>query len=103
MPFIVRWPGRVKPGVSNALISQVDFLATFAALAGRSMESATSPDTQNVLPALLGDSPQGRAHLIEHAGGLAVRMGDWKFIPPRPGRQRTQNTAPPVAAARSRW
>ena len=33
VPFIVHWPARVKPGVSAALISQVDFCATFAALA----------------------------------------------------------------------
>jgi arylsulfatase A-like enzyme len=92
VPLIVRWPGRVKPGVSAALISQVDFLATFAALAGTRFESSTSPDTLNMLPALLGNSPKGREHLVEHSGGLAVRQGDWKFIPPRPGPKRTQFT-----------
>ena len=34
VPFVVRWPARVKPGVSDALISQVDLLASFAALVG---------------------------------------------------------------------
>ncbi|HWN94529.1 MAG TPA: arylsulfatase [Methylomirabilota bacterium] len=92
VPFIVRWPGRVKPGVSEALMSQVDFPATFAALAGQKLESKTSPDTQNMLPALLGDSRKGRNSLIEHAGGLAVRLGEWKFIPSRPGVKRTQFT-----------
>jgi arylsulfatase A-like enzyme len=92
VPFIVRWPGRVKPGVSEALISQVDFPATFAALTGQPFESKTSPDTQNVLAALLGDSPKGRDHLVEHSGGLAMRLGDWKYIPQRPGVKRTQFT-----------
>lgn len=92
VPFIVRWPGRVKPGVSDALISQVDFLATFAALTGQKVESKTSPDTQNVLPALLGDSPKGRTQLVEHAGGLALRLGEWKYIPQRPGARVTQFT-----------
>ncbi len=32
VPFIVRWPGRVKPGTSKALVSQIDFVASFAAL-----------------------------------------------------------------------
>src|SRR5688572_11272282 len=81
VPFIVRWPSRVKQGVSDALISQVDFPATFAALVGQKFESKTSPDTQNILPALLGDSPNGRTQLVEHAGGLAIRVGEWKFIP----------------------
>jgi arylsulfatase A-like enzyme len=92
VPFIVRWPGRVKPGVSDALLSQVDFPASFAALVGQTFESKTSPDSQNVLAALLGDSPRGRADLVEHSGGLAVRQGQWKFIPPRPGPKRTQFT-----------
>ncbi len=35
VPFVVRWPARVKPAVSDALISQVDLIATFAALVGR--------------------------------------------------------------------
>jgi arylsulfatase A-like enzyme len=92
VPFIVRWPRRVKPGVSDALMSQVDFPATFAALADQQFDSRTSPDTQNMLPALLGDSRKGRRHLVEHSGGLALRRGEWKVIPPRPGPKRTQFT-----------
>lgn len=93
VPWIVRWPGRVKPGTSAALMSQVDFPATFAALAGTKFESDRAPDTQNMLRALLGESSQGRTNLIEHAGGgIAVRSGDWKFIPKRPGAKRTQFT-----------
>ena len=34
VPFIVRWPGEVKPGVSDAPVSQVDLLASFAAMTG---------------------------------------------------------------------
>ncbi len=92
VPFIVRWPGRVKPGVSDALVSQVDFPATFASLAGREFDAKTSPDSQNVLPALLGDSPTGRTQLIEHSGVVAARSGQWKFIPPRPGIARNKDT-----------
>jgi arylsulfatase A-like enzyme len=93
VPWIVRWPARVKPGVSKALMCQVDFPATFAALAGTKFESDSAPDTQNMMPALLGESEQGRVSLIEHAGGgIAIRAGDWKFIPRRPGPKRNQNT-----------
>jgi len=92
VPFIVRWPGRVQSGVSEALMSQVDFPATFAALAGQKLASRTSPDSQNMMAALLGDSKTGRTSLVEHSGGLAMRLGEWKYIPPRPGVKRTQFT-----------
>ncbi len=92
VPFIVRWPGRVKPGVSDALICQVDFPATFAALTGKDFNAKTSPDSQNILPALLGDSATGRTQLVEHSGGIALRQGAWKFIPKRPGVKRFAET-----------
>jgi len=80
VPFLVRWPDRIKPGASQALISQVDLLATFAALTGRKLPPEAGPDSFNVLPALLGQSPKGRDHVVEHAGLLAIRQGVWKLI-----------------------
>lgn len=81
MPFVLRWPKRVKPAVSDALICQVDLLSSFAALTGQKLSTDAAPDSFNVLPALLGESKTGRDHLVEHANGLALRMGTWKFIP----------------------
>jgi len=81
VPWIVRWPARVKPGVSDALMCQVDFVATFGALAGRTEPVATAPDSENHLSALLGEEPKGRDFLVEHAGGLTLRHGSWKYIP----------------------
>jgi arylsulfatase A-like enzyme len=82
MPLIVRWAGKVKPGISDAIISQVDFPATFAALTGQKPDAATMPDSVNVLPALLGESKAGREQVVEHANALALRVGDWKYLPP---------------------
>ena len=82
MPFIVTWPGRIKPGISDAIVSQVDLFASIAALLGKPMPAGSSDDSQNVLPALLGESDHGRDYQIEEAlGELAIRKGDWKFIP----------------------
>lgn len=92
VPFIVRWPGRVKPGVSGALVSQVDFTASFAALTGQEFKEPTAPDSLNVLPALLGDDPKGRDHLVEQAGPLALREGSWKYIEPAKGPKKNKNT-----------
>ncbi len=85
VPFIVRWPGRVKPGTSKALVSQVDFLTSFATLAGAPARVASAPDSRDLLPALLGNDPVGRESLIEQGGGLAVRRGKWKYIPAADG------------------
>ena len=95
VPFIVRWPARVKPGVSGALVSQVDFLASFAALIGSPLSTPdpSAPDSENILPALLGRSPRGRAALVEQAGArLALRQGSWKYIPPSQGPRVQVNT-----------
>jgi arylsulfatase A-like enzyme len=82
----------VKPGVSDALVCQVDFAASFAALTGQKFEVATAPDSQNMLAALLGESTAGRDSLVEHSGGLALREGTWKLIPVSKGPKRSQGT-----------
>lgn len=81
-PFIVRWPGTVKPGVSDAIVSQVDFIGSFAAFTGQKLADNEAPDSFNVMPALLGKSKRGRDYVIEHARGLAVRTEKWKYIEP---------------------
>lgn len=81
VPFLVRWPARIKPGVSDALMSQVDFCATFATLTGQTLGPNDAPDSHNVLPALLGQSPQGREYVLQHSCKVAIRKGAWKLIP----------------------
>jgi len=82
VPLIVRWPGVVKPGTeSNALLCQVDFLACFARMLGKELPANVAPDSFETLDGLLGKSPAGREHLVEHAGQASLRLGDWKFIP----------------------
>lgn len=80
VPLIVRWPGRVRPGTSEALVSQVDFPASLAALADVTPAAGTVPDSLNMLPALLGTSAHGRDEIVEHAGALALVQGRWKLI-----------------------
>lgn len=92
VPFIVRWPGQVKRGVSNALVSQIDFLTSFAALTKQSLAAADALDSQDVLSALLGKSKTGRAHLVEQAGALSLRVGQWKYIEPSRGQKFNANT-----------
>ena len=99
VPFIVRWPARVKPGVSDALVCQVDLLASFAALTGQTFDAHIAPDSQNQLASLLGESPRGRTSLVEQGGPLALRDGEWKFIPPSNGARLNTNTKTEIGNA----
>jgi arylsulfatase A-like enzyme len=83
VPFVARWPGRIKPGTSDALVCQVDFLASFTKLAGAERPSGAGPDSQDILPAILGENKTGRESLVEQGGGVmtALRKGNWKFVP----------------------
>lgn len=84
VPFLVRWPAKVKPGTSDALVSHIDFLASFAALTGQAIPKGQAPDSENHLDALLGAKKTGRAYLVEQSNAgppFGFRHGTWKLIP----------------------
>ena len=85
VPLIVSWPRKVKSGVSSALVSQIDFFASMAALLSVLPEEGAAPDSRNALPALLGDDTEGREYVIEKAGSISVYDGEWKYIAPSNG------------------
>ncbi len=80
IPFITHWHGRIKPDVSDALVSQLDLLRSLAGLVNEPVPDGGAPDSLNVLPALLGQVAKGRQTLVEEAGVLAIRDGNWKLI-----------------------
>lgn len=82
----------MKAGVSNALVSQVDLLASFAALTGQKFDATTAPDTKDYLSAFLGKDKKGRDYLIEHAGTFSFIKGDWKYIEPSKGQKMSVQT-----------
>jgi arylsulfatase A len=97
VPFLVRWPGRIKAGsVCDQLVGQIDFLATFAELLGVSLPTDAGEDSVSMLPALLGTATAPvRTSLITQSsnGSFAIRDGQWKLClcpgsggwsPPRP-------------------
>lgn len=85
VPFIVSWPARVKPGVSEALVSQIDLFASMASLVGQPVPEGAAPDSRDQLKALLGEDPNGRDYIIEQAGSLSVQNRGWKYIAPSNG------------------
>ncbi|RMG36131.1 MAG: arylsulfatase [Planctomycetota bacterium] len=85
IPFIVRWPGHVQPGVSDEIVCTVDLAASFASLAGVPIPPGGCRDSFNVLPALLGrPGARGRDHLVQqdngNRGNFGFRQGNWKLV-----------------------
>ena len=82
IPFIVSYPGKVKEGVSKALVSQVDFLASMSELLGVSLTCDQKKDSREQLSTWYGKDKKGRDYVVEQAGSLAVSDGEWKYISP---------------------
>jgi len=85
VPFIVRWPGQVEAGaVSDEVVSQVDFAATFAAMIGHPLEGDEAIDSYDLLPVLRGEDYERplRTATVQNTspGKFALRQGDWVLI-----------------------
>lgn len=88
VPTIVRWRGKVAEGaVSDALVSQVDLLASFASLLSDVLPRGAAPDSHDALEAWTGKDSSGREWVIEQANNrtLSVRTREWKYIPESDG------------------
>ncbi|MBK1875322.1 sulfatase family protein [Pelagicoccus mobilis] len=95
VPFIVRWPARIKPGTSQALVSHTDFMSSFAELLEMDLPEGAAPDSQSNLAALLGDDKKGAPYQIQEARGYALRHRDWKLTMPYQKWNKKQGPQPP--------
>ncbi len=84
IPFIVSRPGHIRPGVSHALISQVDMLNSFASMLGAKQ---TDCDSKDVYRALIGEDAVGREEIYAEgtSTGKALRKGKWLYLEPDAG------------------
>jgi arylsulfatase A-like enzyme len=85
VPFLVRWPGKVKPAtVSDAPICHTDLFATCCAAAGISVPKDAAEDSFAIQPALQGKKGNAavRPHLVHHSGSglFAIRQDRWKLV-----------------------
>ena len=83
VPFIVRWPGKVKPDTRcDALVSQADLMATLAETLNFKLPDNAGEDSFSLMPLLQGGNKPVREYAISQAmNGLpALRKGSWKII-----------------------
>lgn len=85
VPLIVRWPNRIKPGVSSkAPVLSSDFFPTFLELAGLDAQPNLHQDGLSLLPAFEGKSLPNRSLFwhFPHRGtpSSVVIKEDWKLI-----------------------
>lgn len=84
-PFIVQWPGIIRPESSSDLISAtIDMMPTFCELLH--LPVPKNVDGLSILPTLTGRNQQQKQHAYlyfeypEYGGQQAVRMGNWKAV-----------------------
>jgi len=84
IPFIARWPGRIRPGTAcGQTICLTDLLATCAAIVGERLPDDAGEDSYSILPALEGAAAQPiREATVHHSmsGQFAIRQGPWKLV-----------------------
>jgi arylsulfatase A-like enzyme len=107
IPFIARWPAKVKAGSrSDQLLCLTDLMATCAEILGTRLADNAGEDSVSFLSALLGQEQQPlREAVVHHSinGSFAIRQGKWKLAlcagsggwsAPRPGRDDTSGLPP---------
>ena len=83
VPFLVRWPAKVKAGSqSKQLICHTDLIATCADILGITLPENAGEDSASILPSLLAqDTAPIHEAIVHHSisGRFAVRSGQWKI------------------------
>ncbi len=83
IPFMVRWPGKIKAGsMSGQLVCLTDLIATCADLLGVTLPDNAGEDSASILPVLLGRSRKPVHEAVVHHsidGNFAIRQGKWKL------------------------
>lgn len=85
MPFLVRWPGVVKPGtVTSHLVCFTDLLTTFAELTRTKLTEKHNLDSESFLSILKDPAgkhpPRSPIVMKAGSGAMMIRDGEWKLI-----------------------
>jgi len=95
VPFIARWPGKVKAGSTwNHTVCLNDLMATAAELTGATLPPNAGEDSVSLVPALLGKTTAPTRECTVHqssSADLAMRHGSWKMIFKKDGTRELYN------------
>jgi len=95
VPFVARWPGKIRPGtINDHTICLTDIMATAAEIVGAKIPATAGEDSVSLLPELLGTSADGVREATVHqsaAGDLAIRQGPWKLVFLKSGKRELYN------------
>jgi arylsulfatase A-like enzyme len=82
VPFVISWPGRVKPGVYGSPVIQLDATTTALAAAGVDVKPEWKLDGVDLLPFLSGTRSGAPHEALYWRFGqqMAIRMGDYKLV-----------------------
>jgi arylsulfatase A-like enzyme len=82
VPFVISWPGRLKPGVYDQPVIQLDAHVTALAAARVEVRPQWKLDGVNLLPHLNGErtDPPHDALYWRFGQQMAIRMGDYKLV-----------------------
>ncbi|WOH39491.1 arylsulfatase [Thalassotalea fonticola] len=85
VPLVIKWPGKINAGaVSKEVISQVDIMATLAAITNTKLTKTSAPDSYDISSVLLNhkySSPIREATVQNTKKGVyALRQGKWLYI-----------------------
>ncbi|UUO06868.1 arylsulfatase [Blastopirellula sp. J2-11] len=88
VPMIVKWPAQVQPDTtSDALVSQVDLLASVAEIVGFELPQGAADDSYSLLKVWKENDASPRQSIVHNtmAGRFAIRDGDWVLIAAKTG------------------
>jgi arylsulfatase A-like enzyme len=82
VPFVISWPGRIKPGVDDRPVIQLDAHVTALAAAGVDVKPEWKLDGVNLLPFLSGEKAGAPHEALYWRLGqqMAIRVGDYKLV-----------------------
>lgn len=86
MPFIISWPEAIKSQkTSDALVGQVDLLATFGQLLNVKTPKDSAIDSYPMADTFFGKSEDGREKIVKSSGTFSLIKGKYKYILPSNG------------------
>ena len=102
VPFLVSWPGRIKPAVYDPIAIQMDLHATALAAAGVTAKPAWKLEGVDLLPYLAGENKSAPHDALYWRFGeqMAVRQGDWKLVRYDTNADTNAGKKAPVSAAK---